>query len=322
MGKFLCSNGNTLYLLRKNDKLYLSFATIVQAALTVIINTLVLVSTKQTQQQKNRLLKTTRLLSIHDISAALFGKSVILVFLNYDIKNCSISLFLSSLVTFFTLLNTGIIVFISFDRLLHVKLWQRYQLGFYDKRSNILLTVIVSLFVLWLIQANVQRFTPVPFVLTTVFFLIFIVIVSFGIGFNLATSIMLRRYKRQVGTMVSCINQRTLRLTQIYTICFAVFKIPYIFSVTMWIIIDWKVTTKALLYAVITIISNLDAVVNAVIFFFVNKEARCYLTKRIADLISRIHETLIVSNNNGRSTSVFNVGSVNEISFQSVKTES
>ena len=71
MGKFLCSNGNTLYLLRKNDKLYLSFATIVQAALTVIINTLVLVSIKKTQQQKNRLLKTTRLLSFRDISAAL-----------------------------------------------------------------------------------------------------------------------------------------------------------------------------------------------------------------------------------------------------------
>ena len=122
--------------------------------------------------------------------------------------------------------------------------------------------------------------------------------------------------------MVSCINQCIFRLTQIYTICFVVFKIPYIFSVTVWIILDWKVTTKALLYEVITIISNLDAVVNAVIFFCVNEEARCYLTKRIADLISRIHETLIVLNNNDRSTSVFNVDTVDVISFQSVKTES
>ena len=72
----------------------------------------------------------------------------------------------------------------------------------------------------------------------------------------------------------------------------------------------------------ITVISNLDAVVNAVIFFCVNKQARCYVNKRIADLISRIYETLIVSNNNDRSTSVFNVDTVDVISFQSVKTES
>ena len=170
---------------------------------------------KHTKQQKNRFLRTTRLLSIHDISAALVGRSAILVFLNYDIRNCSISLFLSSFLTFCIQLNTGIIVFIGFHRLLHVKHLLRYQLGFYNKRRNIKLTAIISVSVLWFIQANVKRFTPFPVVLTAVFSITFMVLIGFGIAFNLTTYIMLRRYKRQIGSRVSCINQPTLRLTQI-----------------------------------------------------------------------------------------------------------
>ena len=215
MEKPHCETGNVLYLLWKYEKLYLPFTTILQVVLTVIINNLVLMVIKHTKQQKNRFLRTTRLLSIHDISAALVGRSAILVFLNYDIRNCSISLFLSSFLTFCIQLNTGIIVFIGFDRLLHVKHLLRYQLGFYNKRRNIKLTAIISVSVLWFIQANVKRFTPFPVVLTAVFSITFMVLIGFGTAFNLTTYIMLRRYKRQIGSRVSCINQPTLRLTQI-----------------------------------------------------------------------------------------------------------
>ena len=277
--KLYCHTGNVLYLLKKNEKFYLSFIIIVQTVLTMIINTLVLVTIKHKKQRKNRFLRTTRLLSMHDIAAALMGKLFILVLLNQEIKNCNVARFMSSVVVSFIHLNTGIIVFISFDRLLYVKLSQRYH--FYNKESNIILTAMISFSVLWFIQANIKRFTPFPFVLTTIFLIISFALVGLGIAFNFLTFIMLRRYKRQSGYMVSCINQRTLRLTKIYTIFFAVFKIPYIFSVTIRIVTEWEITTKALLYVVINIISNLDAIVNAVIFFFMNKEARCYLTKKI-----------------------------------------
>ena len=82
MEKPHCETGNVLYLLWKYEKLYLPFTTILQVVLTVIINNLVLMVIKHTKQQKNRFLRTTRLLSIHDISAALVGRSAILVFLN------------------------------------------------------------------------------------------------------------------------------------------------------------------------------------------------------------------------------------------------
>ena len=307
--KLYCHTGNVLYLLKKNEKFYLSFIIIVKTVLTMIINTLVLVTIKHTKQRKNRFLRTTRLLSMHDIAAALMGKLFILVLLNQEIKNCNVARFMSSVVVFIHL-NTGIIVFISFDRLLYVKLSQRYQLGFYNKESNIILTAMISFSVLWFIQANIKRFTPFPFVLTTIFLIISFALVGLGIAFNFLTFIMLRRYKRQSGYMVSCINQRTLRLTKIYTIFFAVFKIPYIFSVTIRIVTEWEITTKALLYVVINIISNLDAIVNAVIFFFMNKEARCYLTKKIVTLKSNILRKVPESNKTDRSISACYVKTV------------
>lgn len=118
MRKSTCETGNSLHLLRRNEKLYLSLSITVQAVLTVFINTLVLVVIRRTKQQKNRYLKTVRLLSIHDIATALLGKSAFLVLLNYDIKSCKIATSLSSVVVFVYHLNTEIITFISFDRLL------------------------------------------------------------------------------------------------------------------------------------------------------------------------------------------------------------
>ena len=110
------------------------------------------------------------------------------------------------------------------------------------------------------------------------------VLVGFGIAFNLATYIMLRKYKRQIGSRVSCVHQRTLSLSQIYAVCFAVFKISCIFTLAIGTITDWEITAKALLYVIINIISNLDAVFHAVTFFFINREARFYLTKRVVGL--------------------------------------
>ena len=88
---------------------------------------------------------------------------------------------------------------------------------------------------------------------------------------------------------------------------------------TIWILTEWKITTKTLLYVVINIISNLDAVVNAVIFFFMNKEARCYLTKKIVGLKSKMHRKVIESNENDSSTSACNANCVKIISLQSLK---
>ena len=110
--------------------------------------------------------------------------------------------------------------------------------------------------------------------------------------------------------MISRINQRTLRLTKIYTIFFAVFKIPYLFFVAISIITEWETTTKTLLYVVINIVSNLDTIATAVTFFFMNKEARCYLTKKIVGLKSKIYKKSIESNKNVSSASSCSIKTV------------
>ena len=276
-----CGTTSSVYLLKKEEKLYLSFTLIVQAVVTVFMNTLVLVSIKRTKQQKSRFFYTVRLLSIHDIAAALLGRSASFILLNYDIKNCATALFFTSVLEFLSYLNTGIISFISFDRFLQVKLSQRYQLRSSNKTSNIILTVIVSSCVLTFIQTNLRSFVSVPDFIKGIFMAIYLMVVVFGITCNLATSVILRRYKRQMAPIASCINQRTIRLTQLFILCFVVFKIPLIINAVMWINTDVDQTLKALLYTVINIISNLDAVVNSVIFFFMDRAARCYL-KRIS----------------------------------------
>ena len=155
-----------------------------------------------------------------------------------------------------------------------------------------------------------QNDFPFPFVITTIFLIISFALVGLGIAFNFSTFIMLRRHKRQTGSMISCINKHTLRLTKIYTTCFAVFKVPYLFSIAISIITEWETTTKTLLYAVINIASNLDAIANAVIFFFMNKEARCYLTKKIVGLKSKIYKKSIESNKNFSSASSCSIKTV------------
>ena len=47
----------------------------------------------------------------------------------------------------------------------------------------------------------------------------------------------------------------------------------------MWVNTESNKTATAVLYTVINIMSNLDAVINSVIFFFMNREARCYLNE-------------------------------------------
>ena len=172
------------------------------------------------------------------------------------------------------------------------------------------MTATISFSVLWFIQTNAKRRTPFPFGLTIIFLIISFTLVGLGIAFSFSTFIMLRRYKRQTGSMISRINQRTLRLTKIYTIFFAVFKIPYLFFVAISIITEWETTTKTLLYVVINIVSNLDTIANAVTFFFMKKEARCYLTKKIVGLKSKIYKKSIESNKNVSSASSCSIKTV------------
>ena len=286
MRKPSCGAGNSLYLLQRNEKLYLSFTIAAQGVLTVITSTLVLVAIKHLTQQKSRFFFVARLLSVHDIAAALLGRSVFLVFLNYDIKSCKVVLLLSSVLVLLNNLNSGIVIFISFDRLQQVRHLDRYQLQSNKKSTNIVFIIIVSWAVLWFVQENVNSLTPFPLVITTIFVAMYIVLVAFGVTCNLAASIILRRCKKRVRPTTLYINQRALRLTQLYIIFFVVFNIPIIVAAVIWITTDTENLEKALVFTVINIISNMDGIVNSVIFFLLKRPARNYL--------SRLSRTLFV----------------------------
>ena len=279
VGKPSCGAGNSLYLLRRNEKLYLSFTIVAQGVLTVIASTPVLVAIKHLTQQKSRFFSIARLLSTHDIAAALLGRPIFLVFLNYDFKSCQVVSFLSSVVVLLNNLNSGIVIFISFYRLQQVKRLDRYPSQSNKKSTNIVFIIIVSWAVLWFVQENVNSLTPFPLVITTIFVAIYIILVAFGVTCNLAASIILRRYKRHVRPTTLYINQRALRLTQLYIICFVVFNIPVIAAAVIWITTDTENIEKALVFTVINIISNTDGIVNSVIFFLLKRPARNYLSR-------------------------------------------
>ena len=145
MRKSSSGKSNSLYLLRGNEKLYLSFTIVVQGVLIVIMSTLLLVAMKILRKQKSRILYIAKLLSIHEIAAALIGRSEVFVFLNYDVGNCKVAAFFSSVVVFLHNFNTAIITFISFDRLQQMRLSasDRYQLQTIIKTVNILFIISV-----------------------------------------------------------------------------------------------------------------------------------------------------------------------------------
>ena len=77
--------------LPKGIKSFVSFGLGLQGGVTLIINTLALVSIKQTNQDRKASLKTTILLSVHDIIATLFATVLMLFFTNYNVQDCNLS---------------------------------------------------------------------------------------------------------------------------------------------------------------------------------------------------------------------------------------
>lgn len=95
--KPVCDFGNQIYAyLTDNARLYLSLGAVVQCALTVIINILVLVVIVQTNQHRKSSSKTTTMLSMHDIIVTVISKSMLLFFTNYQMQDCKISTLLLS----------------------------------------------------------------------------------------------------------------------------------------------------------------------------------------------------------------------------------
>ena len=101
-------------------------------------------------------------------------------------------------------------------------------------------------------RRNIKWFYTKPYVLNIINMIMYSIII--------ATSILLQRHKKEVKPMITYINQRTLRLSQMYIICIIVFKIPLCAPVVIYFTVNTNVRTKALLYLVVSNIQNLDPV--------------------------------------------------------------
>lgn len=261
----------------------MSLGTIVQYALIVIVN--ILVAIRKTNQHRKPSSKTTMSLSVHDIIVTVFSKSILLLFTNYQMKGCKFSTLLLSFSIHLRQFNTGIICFISLDRYLDVKLSKKYQIQFKSK------TTIVSLLMdfLWplfqLISTNTTSSKTSSFVNEVVSAIINIFVITLVASLNSATFMALRRYKKQAKTISSTLNKRLLRLSELYIICFVTFKIPLIPFIILWYNPSVALKTKTVLAVTIFNVSELDAVVNSVIFFSRNRIARSYFMKKLSNRI-------------------------------------
>ena len=85
----------------------------------------------------------------------------------------------------------------------------------------------------------------------------------------------------------SWVTHCTLRLSQFYVICFAVFKVQFVVPLMVVITTNATLKTKILLYLAFYILSNFDGIINSIIFFYMNGEGRSYLKAVTLDKLNR-----------------------------------
>ena len=263
--------------LPKDVKPYVLFGLGLQGGITLFINTLVLVSIRQTNQVRKTSLKTTILLSVHDMIANSFATILMLFFTNYQVQDCKMPSSLLSIDIYLSQLNTSLMCFISLDRFLQVKFSRNYQRQF---KSRVSIASLI-LGILWLVFQLASTNVVIKFITGVVSLLTNISVIILLLSFNLATFLVLQRHKQQSASLPSNINKKTLRLTQLYIISFAIFKIQIIPVLIILYTTSLPVKTKIIISYIAFNVSKLDGIVNSIIFFCVNKTARSYLMKNL-----------------------------------------
>ena len=122
----------------------------------MIFNIFLLVSIWKTNQDRKASLKTTILLSIHDMISTSFQTILMLFFRNYHVQDCNMSDSLLSINIYLSQLNTSLMSFISLDRYLHVKLSKRYQRQLKNRVSIVSLITGIMWPLSQLISSNIR----------------------------------------------------------------------------------------------------------------------------------------------------------------------
>ena len=130
----------------------------------MIFNIFLLVSIWKTNQDRKASLKTTILLSIHDMISTSFQTILMLFFTNYHVQDCNMSDSLLSINIYLSQLNTSLMCFISLDRYLHVKLSTRYQRQLKNRVSIVSLITGIMWPLSQLISSNIRSSIVIKFI--------------------------------------------------------------------------------------------------------------------------------------------------------------
>ena len=130
----------------------------------MIFNIFLLVSIWKTNQDRKASLKTTILLSIHDMISTSFQTILMLFFTNYHVQDCNMSDSLLSINICLSQLNTSLMCFISLDRYLHVKLSKRYQRQLKNRVSIVSLITAIMWPLSQLISSNIRSSIVIKFI--------------------------------------------------------------------------------------------------------------------------------------------------------------
>ena len=130
----------------------------------MIFNIFLLVSIWKTNQDRKASLKTTILLSIHDMISTSFQTILMLFFTNYHVQDCNMSDSLLSINIYLSQLNTSLMSFISLDRYLHVKLSTRYQRQLKNRVSIVSLITAIMWPLSQLISSNIRSSIVIKFI--------------------------------------------------------------------------------------------------------------------------------------------------------------
>ena len=193
-----------------NARSYVSTVKGLQGGLTVIINSLCLVSIRQTNQSRKSHLKTTKMLSTLDIIVTSFSAIIFSFFTSYYVQDCNIATLLQSINIYLRQLNTSLMCFISLDRYLHVKRSSNYRTQIKNKVTmySFILGILWPIF--QFVSSNIRSSATVLFVTGAVSLLTNISVIILLISFNLATVLVLRKYRKQ-ASLLSSIIKRGLR---------------------------------------------------------------------------------------------------------------
>lgn len=167
---------------------------------------------------------TTKMLSTLDIIATTFSAIMFSFFTSYHVQDCNRATLLQSINIYLSQLNTSLMCFISLDRYLHVKRSNNYRTQIKNKVTiySFVLGILWPIF--QFVSSNISSSATVSFVTGAVSLLTNILVINLLISFNFATFLVLWKYRKQ-ASLPSSINKRGLRLSQLYIISFAIFKI-------------------------------------------------------------------------------------------------